>query len=236
MRRRSTIQSFDWAFRGILHALRTQRHMRWHVVIGTAAIVLALLLRLTKAEILILLGTVTLVLVAEMFNTAIEAAIDLYTKEYHPLAAAAKNIAAGAVLLTAVNALVVGYVIFVPSLESLLPPVLDRAVKSPPYMTLAALLLVVTAVIVLKTARRRGSVMQGGMPSGHTAVAFALATSVVYLTRRQPTAAVLAVLLASLVAESRLESRIHTVAEVLAGAALGVLLTTLVFQLLYRYA
>ena len=88
---------------------------------------------------------------------------------------------------------------------------------------------------VEKYGRGRGTIMQGGMPSGHTAIAFALATAIVFLARYQPTVVILSFLLASLVAESRLESRIHSVIEVLAGAAIGILLTTMVFQSIYRF-
>ncbi len=235
MRRKSTIESFDYAFDGLLHAARTQRHMRWHVAIGSLVLLMALWLKITKVEMIVVVISVTLVLVAEMFNTAIEVTIDLFTREFHPLAAVAKNVAAGAVLLSAVNALVVGYMVFVPSLEPFLPSVLEQIRRSPPYLTLAALVMVVVAVVILKSLNRQPSIMQGGMPSGHTAVAFALATTVVFLTRYQPTVAILAAILASLVAESRMETRIHSLVEVMAGAAIGVLLTTLVFQFLYRF-
>ena len=233
-RRKNTLESFDYAFQGLFHALRTQRHMRWHVLIGGAVFFLALWLKLTKVETLIVLAAVTTVLVAEMFNTAVEVTIDLMTEEYHPLAAVAKNVAAGAVLLAALSALVVGYVIFVPSLESFLPSVLEQVRRSPPYLTLAALVLVILAVVTLKTLGRQTTIMQGGMPSGHTAVAFALAAALVFITRYHPTVAILAALLALLVAESRLETGIHSVLEVLAGGAIGVLVTTLIFQFLYR--
>lgn len=234
MRRKSTIESFNCAFAGLMNTLRTQRHMRWHVAAGGLVFFLALWLKLSKIETLAVLASVTMVLVAEMINTAIEAAIDLFTKEYHPQAAMAKNVAAGAVLLTALNALAVGYLVFVPSLEGFLPSVLEQVRRSPPFLTLAALVLVVAAVVVLKALNRRGTIMQGGMPSGHTAVAFALAGAIVFLARYEPTVTILAGLMALIVAESRLETKIHSFVEVMAGAAIGILLTLLVFQLLYR--
>jgi len=106
--------------------------------------------------------------------------------------------------------------------------------KSPPYLTLAALALVVATVVILKTLIRRGTIMQGGMPSGHTAVAFALATAVIFLVHYQPTVMILSFFLALLVAESRIETNIHSTLEVLAGAAIGILVTTLIFQCFYR--
>lgn len=233
-RRKNTIESFDWAFQGLLYALRTQRHLRWHALIGCSVVLLAFWLRLTRLETIVVLSAVTLVILAELVNTAIETTIDLCTTEYHPLAAVAKNVAAGAVLLTAFFALIVGYVIFVPSLGAYLPLVIENVRRSPPYLTLAALVLVVMAVVGLKILNRQASIMQGGMPSGHTAIAFALAAAVIFNAGRNPTIIILVSLMALLVAESRLETRIHTILEVLAGAALGVLLTTAIFQLLYR--
>ncbi len=234
--RKTTIDSFECAFQGLIHTWRTQKHMRWHMATGALVLALALWLKLTKVEVLIVLGTITLVLVVETLNTAVEVTIDLVTGEYHPLAAAAKNIAAGAVLLSAINALIVGYVIFVPNLEPFLPSVLEQIRRSPPYLTLAALVLVMSLVVALKILNKESLIMQGGMPSGHTAVAFALATAVVFLARRNPTITILAGLMALLVAESRLETRIHNTLEVLAGAVIGILLTVLLFQFLNRFA
>ncbi|NLG84854.1 MAG: phosphatase PAP2 family protein [Firmicutes bacterium] len=231
--RKNTIESFDCAFQGLFHALRTQRHMRWHVAAGAGVFLLALGLRLTRTELLALSSAVALVLLAEMFNTAIEVTVDLFTEEFHPLAATAKNVAAGAVLVAALYAILVGYLVFIPSFDRFLPLTVERLRRSPPYLTLAVLILVVLVVLILKILGRRKVLMQGGMPSGHTAVAFALATTAVFLAR-QPIIAILALLLALLVAESRLETRIHSFLEVLAGAAIGTLLALAVFQFFYR--
>ena len=98
------LNGFKYAVEGIVHVLRTQRHMQFHFIMLVMMMVLGLVFRLTREEILILLFTITLVLVAEMFNTAIEAVVDLVTQTYHPLAKFAKDIAAGAVLITSIYA------------------------------------------------------------------------------------------------------------------------------------
>ena len=230
---KNTIESFDCAFQGLFYALRTQRHMRWHVAAGVGVFLFALVLRVTRTELFALLSAVAMVLMAEMFNTAIEVTVDLFTEEFHPLAATAKNVAAGAVLVAALYALVVGYLVFIPGLNHFMPLAVERLRRSPPYLTLAVLVLVIFTVLMLKVLGRRKNIMQGGMPSGHTAIAFALATTVAFLAR-QPIIAVLALLLAFLVAESRWETKIHSWVEVLAGAAIGTLLALAVFQFLYR--
>ena len=109
-------RSFAYAFAGIGYCLRTQRNFRIHILATGAVVVVGGLLGLSGIEWAILALTVTLVLAAEMINTVIEAAVDLASPGYHPLAKVAKDVAAGAVLVTALGAVVIGVCIFVPHL------------------------------------------------------------------------------------------------------------------------
>ena len=109
---KNPLNGFKYAVEGVVHVLRTQRHMRFHFLTLVLVLVVSLVFRLDREEVLILLFTVSLVLAAEMFNTAIEAVVDLVTQTYHPLAKFAKDIAAGAVLITTINALAVGFLLF----------------------------------------------------------------------------------------------------------------------------
>lgn len=110
------VSSFRYAFAGIRYLLWTQRNAKIHSAIGVFAIILGLLLRLDHAEWLALVVTITIVFVAEGFNTAIEATVDLAMPEYHPLAKTAKDVAAGTVLLTAIAAVTIGLLVFLPHL------------------------------------------------------------------------------------------------------------------------
>jgi diacylglycerol kinase len=96
--------------------LKTQRNMRIHVAIGVAAFALGAVLRLSAVEFAIIALTVAVVMAAEMINTVVEAAVDLASPEYHPLAKIAKDVAAGAVLVTALGAVAVSLFIFLPHL------------------------------------------------------------------------------------------------------------------------
>lgn len=113
------IVGFGHAFRGIGYMLRTQRNMGVHCLIGACALALGGFLGLARWEWLALIVTITLVLFAEAVNTAIEAAVDVATEEFHPLARVAKDAAAGAVLICAIGAVVVGCVVFLPHLLEL---------------------------------------------------------------------------------------------------------------------
>lgn len=108
--------SFAAASRGILYVLVNERNMKIHVIAAMIAIISGYILGIKRLEWGLLFITISLVLFAEIMNTAIEKAVDLVTAEYHPLAEHAKNIAAGAVLLSALNAIIMAVVIFGPYL------------------------------------------------------------------------------------------------------------------------
>ena len=108
--------SFVYAWNGLVHAIRTQRNARVHAAIGAGAIVLGLELRISPVEFAMVFVAITLVFIAEMFNTVAEACVDLVTTEYHPLAKIAKDVAAGAVLLNAILSVIIGMLVFGPHL------------------------------------------------------------------------------------------------------------------------
>jgi diacylglycerol kinase (ATP) len=112
--------SFRYAGAGIRYLLWTQRNAKIHTAIGLIAIALGFLLRIEHSEWLILVLTIALVMATEGLNTAVEAVVDLASPAYHPLAKIAKDVAAGTVLLTAIAAVIVGLIIFLPRLLSLI--------------------------------------------------------------------------------------------------------------------
>lgn len=114
------ILSFRYAGQGVWYAVRTQRNFRIHLTISAIVILLGILLGLSTMEWAILSITIAFVLMTELFNTAIEAVIDLVQPDYHPLAKIAKDAAAGGVLIVATGAVVVGLFLFVPHLISLI--------------------------------------------------------------------------------------------------------------------
>ena len=204
--------------------------MRVHILIALLVLMMAGVLGVSRIELAILVLTIGLVMVAEMVNTAVETTVDLVTKEFHPLARRAKHVAAGGVLLAAVAAIFVGYLIFFSRFAGLTHGSLARLAATPSIATLAALVLVVLVSVLIKAGVTPFRI-QGGFPSAHTSFAFSLAT-VIFLLGGGPEITLLALGIAALVGQARIEGKIHTLFEVLVGAALGVLLTVLAFQLL----
>lgn len=108
--------SFRNAFVGIWTALTNQVNLRIHILLGSLALLLAVYLELELSAILIIILTISLVLTAELVNTAVEAVCDAVTLEHDPNIKIAKDVSAGAVLISAIFAVITGIIIFVPAL------------------------------------------------------------------------------------------------------------------------
>jgi diacylglycerol kinase (ATP) len=224
--------SFNYAFEGIIHVLRTQRNMRIHFAVAFIVLVAALAVNVTKLELIALLISITFVLIAEMLNTGLEAAIDIATTSFDPMAKLAKDIAAGAVLIASVNAVIVGYLVFSGKVANRSSDVLDRLREAPAELTLVALVLTVIVVVATKAYTGRGTPLRGGLPSGHAALAFAGWMAVTYVAGSGTRFVVssIALIMALLVAQTRVESGVHSALEVTYGALVGSLAALVVFQ------
>ena len=224
MKIKKMVESFNYAINGIIETVRTQRNMKIHIFAALFVLLACFLFDVSKIEFLILAITITLVLGAEIINTAIEATIDMSTNHYHPLAKIAKNASAGAVLVTAVNALLVGYIIFWDKISNLSYDVIHKVKESEPYMIFIALVFVVLATLIIKSIFGEGTPLRGGMPSGHSALSFSIATAISLITE-EPICIVLSYLMALITAQSRVDSNVHSIWEVIVGALFGTLLT-----------
>lgn len=218
------IDSLNCAIEGIIYTARTQKHMRRHFISALAILLTVMLLRVTPMEFTLLTISICFVLCAELLNTAIEVVVDMVSPEFHPLARTAKDVAAGGVLVAAIGASLIGYLI----LYRYIFPIYKEGlglIGTPAEMGIVvALLMVVIAVVFMKALSGRGTPLEGGLPSGHAAVAFAIAT-IVTLNTQDPLTSLLTLGLAVMVSHSRLLLNIHTMREVLTGALTGTAIT-----------
>ncbi len=240
MNRRSAslLESFNYALEGIIHVLRTHRNMRLHFMVAVAVLVAALLLGVDRFELIALLLSIAFVLIAEMVNSAIEAAIDVATTSFDPLAKLAKDVAAGAVLIAAINAVAVGYLVFSHEIRRKTGrrDIFERLQDAPAKLTIIALILVIFFVIATKAWTGRGRPLRGGLPSGHAAVAFAgwmAATNVLGAHEHRFLVSTIMFFMATLVAQTRVEAGVHSALEVVYGGLLGALTTLVIFQLFF---
>lgn len=233
--RRSALSGFKFAQEGILHCFRTQPHMRIHFFILVAVLLSGLLLKLDSRDMLALIFAITLVIVAEMINTAIEKVVDMVKESYSPAAKLAKDVAAGAVLVAAMNALIAGVLIFFG--QNQLKTMQERMTKDLPgdvmNVVVIGIVLITLVVIISKLLSNTGTPWHGGIISGHSAIGFMLAMTI-FFTTVNTVVAFLAILLAILVAQSRVEAGVHSLREVVLGAVLAILLTSLMYWIMPR--
>jgi diacylglycerol kinase (ATP) len=208
--------------------------MRNHFITAVAVLLSALFLRVTPVEFALLAISILSVLCAELINTAIEAVVDLITPSFHPLAKIAKDTAAGAVLTAALGAAVMAYLILAKYVLPLYGKVLAMFGSTADLGTIVSVLIVIISVIMIKSFSGKGTPLQGGIPSGHAAIAFSIATAV-SLNTADPLISLLCLGLAGMVSHSRLLMKIHSAREVISGALIGGGITLIVLLLFKKF-
>lgn len=237
MKNDNFIEACNNAVNGIIYAATTQRNIKIQLVLAVIVMILCLFYGLETTEFLCLVFAVFFVIFAEMINTAIETVVDLFVDVYHPKAKIAKDVAAGAVVLSACNALIVGYFIFfkAENLQSISDSIFNNMIKSPLHLAFVAIMLVVIAVIAIKAScskrKQRGELIKEGfVPSGQSAIAFAALTAI-WINSKDIVTFTLALVLSLLVAGNRMYNNARTKAEIVFGSCLGVLIVLLIYGL-----
>lgn len=114
------LRSFRYAWKGICSCVGKEQNLSFHLIATTVVVAAGVCLGITRTEWMIVTGCIGVVVAAELFNTAIEKLVDLVSPEYHPIAGQVKDIAAGAVLVCAIAAAVIGILVFFPYLSRLI--------------------------------------------------------------------------------------------------------------------
>ena len=113
-------KSFTYAIHGIITAFKTEQNLLFDAIFAFIVIILGFVLKLSTMEFIVVILAIGLVISMELINTAIEYVVDMSMPEIHPLAKISKDIASGAVLISAVSALVIGIIIYFPKIINLL--------------------------------------------------------------------------------------------------------------------
>lgn len=233
LKNRNFIDAWGNAFNGIIYAVTTQSNIKKQLVIAVIVMLISLLFKLTRAEFLCLMFTVILIIVAEMFNTAIETVVDLYTDLYHPKAKIAKDVAAGGVVITAINALIVAYFLFFDKVSEIGLSFVKNLANSPVHMAFIGIFITIILVVTLKAAsstNKHKLLKSKFAPSGHAAMAFA-ATTIVWLSTTNIVVLTLTLVMAIMVCITRIESKQKSVAEIIIGALTGIAVVALLYGL-----
>ena len=227
---RNWITSLNYAIDGILIAAKTERHFRYHIVSACIVVIFSYIAGITRVEFLIVSLAALSVIVTELINTSIEAVVDLISPEIHPKARIAKDTAAGAVLITAIGSIIIGYIILIPYIRYYFEDGLYFVKHSGSDVTMISLIIVVVLVIITKSITGTGQPLRGGMPSGHSALSFSIWASITMLTGNF-LASMLSFVLAAIIAQSRVTTKIHNRWEVILGGIAGAIVTFIMFKI-----
>ncbi len=235
-RDRRIVDSFNFAIEGTIEAIRNEKHMRVHVILAAFIMIIAILTNASKIEIMILSITIAFVMITELINTSVEAIVDLISPQRHILAKLAKDVAAGAVLIAAINAICVAYLMFYDKALLLFSKNIQITRIAGRTGNILVLILALTSLIVItiKAFYKRGTPLEGGMPSGHSAIAFSIFAMILFIT---PDIRIigLGLFMAILVAQSRVKSEIHSIKEVIIGGLIGFLIAFIIMGIVIHF-
>lgn len=232
---RNFIQACNNAVNGIVYCATTQTNITKQLILGTIVMILSLFYNFTTSEFLCLTFAVFFVIFAEMVNTAIETIVDLLVDVYHPKAKIAKDVGAGAVVLTAINAIIVAYFLFFRETEitQMADSIFNQVLSSPTHLVFVAIILTVIAILAMKGAFKKKELASNGestfLPSGQSALAFAVLTAI-WLNSKNLIVFCLSLILSLMIVGDRISNK-KTFAEVLYGAFMGMLIVILVYGL-----
>ncbi len=227
------LKSFNNAINGLIYSIAAERNMKIHITAAVGILVLSLFYKISRLEFLLVCVAVAIVIICELFNTALELIVDTFTGKYNRRAKAIKDMSAGAVLIAAFLSIMIAYFVFFDRLSGDLEIGISHLRDSPEHVTFIALSVTIILVLIIKAITKKGSPLSGGMPSGHAAIAFSITTAIALLSENA-SYTILCLTVTILLVQSRLESKIHNFFEVLAGAFLGFLVTLFLFQTLIR--
>ncbi len=214
------------AFNGIIYATTTQSNIKKQLLIAVVVVIISLFFNLNRAEFLCFLFTIVLIIFAEMVNTAIETVVDLYVDVYHPKAKIAKDVAAGGVVITTINALIVAYFLFFDKIADIGLNLIKNITSTPSHLAFAVIIITAIAILALiayaKTNKHK-IFNQNFVPSGYTTIAFA-ANTIIWILTDNFIVLMLSLIISIFVAEGRVEAKQHKLSEIIFSAAFGTVL------------
>lgn len=219
------------AFNGIIYAVTTQGNVKKQLIIAIIVVILSLFFDLSRAEFLCFMFTIVLIIFAEMVNTAIETVVDLYIDVYHPKAKIAKDVAAGGVVITSINAIIVAYFLFFDKISNIGLNFIKNVTNNPVHLAFSIMIITIISILALiaysKTNKHKGLNLKF-IPSGHSTIAFA-ANTIIWLLTDNVIILILSLIMAILVSESRIEAKEHKASEIIFSACFGTVIVLVLY-------
>lgn len=222
------------ALNGIIHAFKTERNLRIDYLIGALVFFVSLFFDFTKVELICLVITIGFVIFAEMINSTVEYIVNLVKTEYDLNAKAAKDIAAGGVLIASIIAVIVAYLLFIDKIRQASTALLTAVLSSKMHMMVTILFVVTILVVILKGVftKDKSQNYVKAFPSARVTVSFALSTYLFVITQNLLIGGV-AFVLSFIVSSIKRENDKTTIIQIVLSALLGILLVVSIYQLTF---
>lgn len=218
------------ALDGVIRAFKTERNLRIDYVIGLLVLICSLFFDFTKTEFACLCLTIGFVIFAEMINSTVEYIVDLITDKYDDRAKAAKDIAAGGVLISSVVAVIVAFFLFADKLTMATTSVISTIFSSNIYILFTIIFAVIILAVILKGVLGKGSNYSQSYPSARVALAFGL-TTYVYIITRSILVGGVALILSLMIAQIRIENTKNRPIYMVISAIIGILVVLIIYQI-----
>lgn len=217
---------------GIIHAFKTERNLRIDYLIGALVLICSLFFDFSKTEMICLLLTIGFVIFAEMINSTVEYVVDLITDEYNENAKAAKDIAAGGVLIAGGISVIVAYFLFVDKISNASTTLLHSILSSRSHLLVTILFVILLLTVVIKgLLTKKGDDYVESFPSSRVSISFGLATYLYIITDSFLVGGIslaLAFIISSLKKEKDKVSTLHLIIS----ALLGIIIVLAVYQIM----
>ena len=222
------------ALNGIIHAFRTEKNLRNDYMIGALVLFISLFFDFTRTELVCLVLTIGFVIFAEMINSTVEYIVNLIKTEYDLNAKAAKDIAAGGVLIASLISVIVAYLLFVDKIRQASTALLTAVLSSKAHMLVTILFVVTILVVILKGmfSKDKNNNYVKAFPSARVTISFALSTYLFVITKNLIVGGV-AIVLSIMVSSIKRENDKTTMMQIIFSALIGILLVISVYQLTF---
>lgn len=222
------------ALNGIIHAFKTEKNLRIDYLIGVLVLFVSLFFDFTKTELICLVITIGFVIFAEMINSTVEYIVNLITTEYDLNAKAAKDIAAGGVLMASIIAVIVAYLLFVDKIRQASTALLTTVLSSKAHMLVTILFVVAIFIVILKGifSKSDDNNYVKSFPSARVTISFALSTYLFVITQNLLVGGI-AFALSFMVSSIKRENDKTTIAQIVLSALIGILLVISIYQLTF---
>jgi diacylglycerol kinase (ATP) len=227
---RSFLDRLNDAIEGMISIFKDQRNMKLHLLGAIIIFGLGVFVGMGKMELVAVTFALGLIIFAEMVNSCLEMILDFIHPEYHVAINKIKKALAGSVLFIGLSVFLILYMLFSNYIPYSIENGFQRLRGADWHLSFFSLLFVIAIVILTKAFFKKGRPLQGGLPSGHAAVAFSIWVIVSFITS-DLLVSTLVLFLAIIISAGRLRTGIHNIWEVILGGAVGVLITMIIFQL-----